>query len=109
MKKEKHLIGLLDLSQLDAEFMTSQILQHLSDSGYNANEIKSQCYDGAAVMSEIRGEVQALLQKVGKDIPYIHCYGHQLHLAIIHAMQAEPCAKTFFNLSGSLLSFFHRH
>ena len=29
---EEHLIGLLDLSQLDAEFMTTEILQHLSDS-----------------------------------------------------------------------------
>ena len=88
---EEHLIGLLDLSQLDAECMTTQILQHLSDSGYSADEIISQCYDGAAVMSGIRGGVQALLQKkVGKDIPYIHCYSHQLHLAVVHAMQAEP-------------------
>ena len=98
---EEHLISLLDLSQLDAEFMTTQILQHLSDSGYSADEIISQCYDGAAVMSGIRGGVQALLQKkVGKDTPYIHRYSHQLHLAVVHVMQTEPCAKTFFDLSG---------
>ena len=61
-------------------------------------------------MSGIRGRVQALLQnKVGEAIPYIHCYSHQLHLAVVHAMQADPCAKTFFDLSGSLHSFFHRH
>lgn len=61
-------------------------------------------------MSGIRVGVQALLQKkVGKDIPYIHCYSHQLHLAVVHAMQAEPCANLFFDLSGSLHSFFHRH
>ncbi|XP_070405664.1 zinc finger protein 862-like [Nothobranchius furzeri] len=85
-------------------------LEHLSGSGYSAAEMISQCYDGAYVMSGVRGGVQALLQKkVGKDIPYIHCYNHQLHLAVVHAMQAEPCAKTFFDLSGSLHSFFHRH
>lgn len=107
---EEHLIGLLDLSELNAEFITEQILKHLSDSGYNADNIISQCYDGASVMSGVRGGVQALLQqKVGKDIPYIHCYNHQLHLAVVHAMQAEPCAKNFFDLSGSLHSFFHRH
>lgn len=61
-------------------------------------------------MSGIRGGFQALLQKkVGKDIPYIHCYSHQLHLAVVHAVQTESCAKTFFDLSGSLHSFFHRH
>ncbi|KAK0141175.1 hypothetical protein N1851_021817 [Merluccius polli] len=72
---EENLIGLLDLSQLDAEFMTTQILQHLSDS---------------AVMSGIRGGVQALLQKkLGKNIPYIHCYSQQLHLAVVHAMHSR--------------------
>uniref|UniRef100_A0A1A8QZ38 Uncharacterized protein n=1 Tax=Nothobranchius rachovii TaxID=451742 RepID=A0A1A8QZ38_9TELE len=107
---KEHLIGLLDPSQLNAEFITTQILEHLSDSGYSTAEIISQCYDGASVMIGLRGGVQALLQKkVGKDIPYIHCYNHQLHLAVVHAMQAEPCAKTFFDLSGSLHSFFHRH
>uniref|UniRef100_A0A1A8SKG2 HAT C-terminal dimerisation domain-containing protein n=1 Tax=Nothobranchius rachovii TaxID=451742 RepID=A0A1A8SKG2_9TELE len=107
---KEHLIGLLDPSQLNAEFITTQILEHLSDSGYSTAEIISQCYDGASVMIGLRGGVQALLQKkVGKDIPYIHCYNHQLHLAVVHAMQAEPCAKTFFALSGSLHSFFHRH
>uniref|UniRef100_A0A1A8NGB5 Uncharacterized protein n=1 Tax=Nothobranchius pienaari TaxID=704102 RepID=A0A1A8NGB5_9TELE len=48
---EEHLIGLLDLSQLDAEFITTQTLEHLSDSGYSAAERISQCYDGASVMS----------------------------------------------------------
>lgn len=37
---EEHLIGLLDLSQLDAEFITNQILRHLSAPGYSADEIK---------------------------------------------------------------------
>uniref|UniRef100_A0A3Q1GW72 HAT C-terminal dimerisation domain-containing protein n=1 Tax=Acanthochromis polyacanthus TaxID=80966 RepID=A0A3Q1GW72_9TELE len=107
---EEHLIGLLDLSQLNAEYITTQILEHLSESGYNAAEIMSQCYDGASVMSGVKGGVQALIQKkIGKDIPYIHCYNHQLHLVVVHAMQAEPCAKAFFDLSGSLHSFFHRH
>ena len=61
-------------------------------------------------MSGISGGVQALLQKkLGRDVPYIHCFNHELHLAIVHAIQQEPCAKSFFELSGSLHSFFHRH
>lgn len=52
---EEHLIGLLELHQLDAEYITSEILTHLSDAGYSADNILSQCYDGASVMSGIRG------------------------------------------------------
>lgn len=82
---EEHLIGLLELHQLDAEYISTQILSHLSAAGYSADNIVSQCYDGASVMSGARGGVQALLQnKLGRYIPYIHCYNHQLHLAVVH-------------------------
>ena len=46
---EEHLIGLLNLHQLDAE-----ILKHLSDAGYCPDNMVSQCCDGASVMSGIR-------------------------------------------------------
>lgn len=52
---EEHLIDLFDLSQLDAEYITTQMLKHLSDCGYSPDSIISQCYDGASVMSGIRG------------------------------------------------------
>lgn len=96
---EEHLIGLLDLHQLDAEYMCTEILRHLSDAGYSAEYIVSQCYDGASVLSGVRGGVPALLQKkLARHITYIHCYNHQLHLVVVHAMQEEPCAKKFFDL-----------
>ncbi|KAK0150726.1 Zinc finger MYM-type protein 1 [Merluccius polli] len=107
---EEHLIGLIQLNQLDAAYVCDQILSHLSDLGYSGDNLVSQCYDGASVMSGVRGGVQALLQnKVGKDIPYVHCYNHQLHLAVVHAMHAEPLAKKFFEWSSSLNTFCHRH
>lgn len=42
-------------------------------------------------------------------IPYIHCYNHQLHLAVVHAIQCDPCGKKFFDFANSLYSFFHHH
>lgn len=38
---EEHLIGLLELQQLDADYITTEILQHLSESGYSADNIMS--------------------------------------------------------------------
>ncbi|KAK0138635.1 Zinc finger protein 862 [Merluccius polli] len=107
---EEHLIGLIELNQLDAEYICNQILSHLSDLGYSPDNLVCQCYDGASVMSGGKGGVQALMQnKVGKYIPYVHCYNHQLHLAVVHAMGSEPLAKKFFEWSRSLNSFCHRH
>lgn len=98
------------MHQLDAEYTSIAILKHLTDAGYSADNIVSQCYDGASVMSRVRGGVQALLQKkLARYIPYIHCYNHQLHLVVVHAMQGEPCAKMFFDLSSSLYNFFRHH
>lgn len=79
---------MLDLHQPDAEYIASKILTHLSDGGYSADNIVSQCYDGALVMSEIRGGVQAMLQN------------KHLHLVVVHDIQSEPCAKRFFDLSS---------
>ncbi|KAL1279398.1 hypothetical protein QQF64_026071 [Cirrhinus molitorella] len=98
---EEHLIGLLELQQLNAEYITTEILQHLSETGFSADNILSVLF---------RGGVQAILQqRLGRHIPYIHCYNHQLHLSVIHTIQSEPCAKRFFDLSGSLYSFFRHH
>lgn len=66
---EEHLIGLLDLEQLNAEYITSQILTAVDDQGYSTHKIIRQYYDGASVMSGISGGVQALLQKkLGREI-----------------------------------------
>lgn len=85
----------------------SEILTHLSDVGYGADNILSQSYDWAFVMTGKRGGLQALLQNK-LAIPYIHCYNH-LHLVVVHAIQTEPCVKIFFNLSSSLYKFFQHY
>lgn len=111
-RSEEHLIGLLDLHQLNAEYVMSEILTHFSDAGSNADNILSQCYDGASVMSGIRGGVQALLQnKLARFIAYIHCYNHQLNVVVVYAIQSEPKDQTkiFFDLSSSLYMFFQHH
>lgn len=51
---EEHLIGLLDLHQLDAEYMCTEIQRHLSDASYSAENVVSQCYDGASVLSGVK-------------------------------------------------------
>lgn len=104
---EEHLTGLLDLQHLNAEYITSEILLHLSDAGYNADSILCQFYDGASVMSRIKCGVQALLQKrIDKYVPYIHCYNNQLHLVVVHAIRVSHVQKDFLVFLVHSTTFF---
>ncbi|ROI52181.1 Zinc finger MYM-type protein 1 [Anabarilius grahami] len=90
----------------DAQTITNMILSELSKAGLNASKILSQVYDGAAVMSGKYGGVQRLLQeKVGREIPYVHCLNHQLHLVVVHALSAEKAIQDFFSICNALYNF----
>lgn len=67
--------------ELDAKSLTDLTLKSLVDAGLDPQHILSQCYDGANVMQGKKGGMQALIQqKLGKIVPYVHCYNHRLHL-----------------------------
>lgn len=57
-------------------------------------------------MSGKHGGVQKLLQqKLGHDIPYVHCLNHQLHLVVVQAMSAETDVVDFFHVCNPLYKF----
>ena len=93
----------------DAATLTDTILQELAKVGLSSDKILSQCYDGASVMSGKHGGVQKLLQdKLGREIPYIHCFNHQLHLVVVHALSEEGDIRNFFAVCGMLYNFFRK-
>ena len=86
-KVSEILLDLPKTSKFDAASILKVMLKSLQDCGLEAKHIFSQCYDGASVMAGKYGGVQKLLQeKLEKNIPYIHCLNHQLHLVVIHAI-----------------------
>jgi len=79
------------LSVVDMKAVDANSIEELKSHSVDPARILSQCYDGASVMSGSKGGVQKLLQeKLGKAIPYVHCLNHQLHLVVVHAMEAVP-------------------
>lgn len=62
-KSEEHLIGLLQMAQLDAEYIAGQILSHLVTYDFKPEDILNQCLNGASVMSGYNGGVQAVIQR----------------------------------------------
>ena len=66
-------------------------------------------YDGASVMSGKHGGVQKLLQEeLKREIPYVHCFNHQLHLVVVQAMSAEQPVIDFFSVCNLLYKFIRR-
>ena len=67
----------------------------------------SQCYDGASVMAGHKGGVQALIQQeTGRNIPYVHCFNHRLHLVVVDAISAVKELSIYFDHCRVLFQFF---
>ncbi len=105
-KMQERLLSMQTTDKCDAESLTNVVLDELSNAGLDANKILSQCYDGASVMSGREGGMQKLIQnKLNREVPYIHCFNHQLHLVIVHAISSESVVGDFFDVCNSLYKF----
>ncbi|KAL2089232.1 hypothetical protein ACEWY4_016131 [Coilia grayii] len=93
----------------DAEALTNVIIDELNTARLSTDRILSQVYDGASLMSGRHGGVQKLLQnKLNRHVPYIHCFNHQLHLVVVHAMSSEAAVEDFFKLCNMLYNFIRK-
>ena len=107
---KERLLEIALLDKLDAKSICSCVLNSLRNNGLDPMKILSQCYDGASVMGGHLGGVQRLLQnELGKEVPYIHCFNHQLHLVIIRALEVNDFARHFFDMCDSLYKFTRRY
>ena len=109
-KAMERLLAIVHLHQLDADYISNTIIEILKASDLDPQKIISQCHDGASVMSVSLGGVQAIIQKkLGKVIPYLHCFNHQLHLCIVHALEVDVSVKQFFDICDGLYKFARRY
>jgi hypothetical protein len=83
------------------------------DAGYHGknnldtSRLLNQCYDGASVMSGKRGGVAALIQKkLKRNVPYVDCANHRLHLVVIKMVSDVAKIKHFFDQCILLHTFF---
>lgn len=68
----------------------------------------SQCYDGASVMSgKVSGVATRIENKLGRKIPYVHCYNHRLHLIVVRTISEMTFISLFYDQCIMLHEFFH--
>ena len=105
-KVSEILLDLPKTSKFDAASILKVMLKSLQDCGLEAKHIFSQCYDEASVMAGKYDGVQKLLQeKLEKDILYIHCLNHQLHVVVIHAIGENDEVRKALNVRKTLYKF----
>ena len=93
----ERLLTMTTSSARDAKTLAELVFSKLECTGLKTYKILAQVYDGAPVMSGNKGGVQRLLQeKEKREIPYIHCFNHQLHLVVVHSISAEKEVSDFF-------------
>ena len=101
------LLDILEDDDLTAECNANMILTMLRKNNLDGDDLLSQCYDSAAVMKGCRGGVQALLgQKLGREIPYVHCFNHRFHLIIIDLVKKISNVKQFFDYCSQIHKVF---
>ena len=102
-KIEEHAIGVEEAHDRSASGLIDILTKCLEELGLTTDGIVSQCYDGASVMSGHRGGLQALLsQTCGRNILYIHCFCHRLHLVVTDIIETTDIICEHYSLVKSL-------
>ena len=92
------LLCMPEVQKLDASALATLLLKTLCDTGVKVNNIVSQCYDGANVMSGNKGGVQRLVQnELKREVPYVHCYNHRLHPVVIDIATRISDIRIYFD------------
>lgn len=93
----------------DADAFTKLLLKSIKTYHLDANNILSQCYDGAPVMNGYKSGVAKRLQdELNKVIPYIHCFNHRLHLVVIHLVSRIASVAEFFDQLKLIFTTFRK-
>lgn len=104
------LLGFEHCNALDAESLANVALKALDSYGVDKTHMVCQCYDGANVMSGENGGVRYFVNlKIGREIPYVHCFNHRLHLVIVSIVSEIPSVYTFFDQINVIYKFFQRY
>ncbi|XP_022861534.1 zinc finger MYM-type protein 1-like, partial [Olea europaea var. sylvestris] len=92
----EHFIGVIHVSSTTAISLQIGIDQLFSTHSLCISNLRGQGYDGA---SNMRGEYNGLKTLILNENPsayYIHCFAHQLQLALIAVAQKHPKIEIFF-------------
>jgi len=101
----EHFLSYTEANSLNAESLSSYIIETLRDNKLDPAQIVSQGYDGASVMSGHNSGVQQRIREIAPQAVYIHCYAHCLNLALVDTTKQVQEASEFFVIMQNLYVF----
>lgn len=98
-------LGFYRTNSTDGESLVDLIKEVLKLNGLKLEDIRGQCYDGAASMRGAYNGVQARIRKENSLAVYLHCYAHILNLCLVDLAKQITCVRNMFGTLRTLYSF----
>lgn len=92
-------------SELNARALTNYITSKMTKLELNSDNLVSQCFDGASVMSGCNAGVQKLVKENSPQAIYVHCCAHRLNLVLVDVAKRVRAASDFFSHLQALYVF----
>ncbi|XP_022859730.1 zinc finger MYM-type protein 1-like [Olea europaea var. sylvestris] len=100
----EHFIDVIHVLNTTTASLKAAIDQLFSTRSLSISNLRGQRYDGASNMREEYNGLKALILKENPSAYYIHCFTHQLQLALVAVAQKYPKIKTFFTTVHRLVN-----
>jgi hypothetical protein len=97
-------LGMVHVQATDASSLYEAVLSFMADFGLSVQKIRGQSYDGAANMSGRLNGLQALILKENSCAYYIHCFNHQLQLALVDAASENSSCWQFYSYLQAIVN-----
>lgn len=90
-------LGLVHVSDTTASALKETIELIFAKNGLSLSKIRGQGYDGASNMSGQFSGLKSLILVENKSAYYVHCFAHQLQLALVGCAKKVYALTDFFN------------
>ena len=100
-------LGFVEVTDADARGLVDTTKNYLKGLVLTFSKLRGQGYDGASVMSGVRGGVQKLIKEMcDSPVPFVHCASHNLNLVINDSVESIPQNEKFFENIQDIFIFF---
>ncbi|XP_050147295.1 uncharacterized protein LOC126622549 [Malus sylvestris] len=97
-------VGIQHVTDTTSSSLKDAIDTLFSRNGLSISKLRGQGYDGA---SNMRGELNGLKTKILREQPcayYVHCFAHQLQLALVAVAKKNIDIASFFAMANSVVN-----
>ncbi|XP_020411108.1 zinc finger MYM-type protein 1-like [Prunus persica] len=97
-------VGVQHVTDTTSSSLKDAIDIFFSSNGLSFSKLRGQGYDGA---SNMRGELNGLKTKILREQPcayYVHCFAHQLQLALVAVAKKNIDIASFFTTTNSVVN-----